>query len=188
MLVRELIPPARAEELAAGIDRALAAFDAGIEGAPASETSPWYMPFTPGSGTYRVGGRRGWMRASGGMWTADSPRMLFEVLELFEEIGIRELLTAHLGERPVLSANKCNLRRVPVTTSTDWHQDGAFLGPDVRTINVWLTLSDCGTDAPGLDLVPKRLDQILETGTDGAIFDWSVSPAVVAGAGDERAT
>ena len=82
VLVRELIPPARAEELAAGIDRALAAFDAGIDGTPTAETSPWYTPFTPGSGEYRVGGRRNWVRASGGIWTADSPRMLFELLEL----------------------------------------------------------------------------------------------------------
>ena len=36
------------------------------------------------------------------------------------------------GERPALSANKATLRRVPVKTSTDWHQDGAFLGQDIR--------------------------------------------------------
>ena len=30
-----------------------------------------------------------------------------------------------------------------------------------------------------MDLVPKRLEEIAETGTEGANFDWSVSPAVV---------
>ena len=34
-----------------------------------------------------------------------------------------------------------------------WHQDGAFMG-DVRALNVWLSLSHCGDEAPGLDLVP----------------------------------
>ena len=105
--------------------------------------------------------------------------MLFVLLELFEDLGLRELIGSFLGERPALSANKCNLRRVPVTTSTNWHQDGAFLGADVRSLNVWVSLSHCGIDAPGLDIVPRRLDGVLETGTDGALFDWSVSPAVV---------
>jgi hypothetical protein len=181
VLVRGLISQDRAEDLAAGIDHALDAFDAGLDGASRRETSPWYAPFQPSSGQYRVGGRRNWVRASGGVWTADSPRMLFELLELIDETGIGELVTAHLGERPALSANKCTLRRVPVTTNTNWHQDGAFLGADVRTLNLWLCLSRCGADAPGLDILPRRLDGVLETGTDGALFDWSVSPNLVAG-------
>ena len=179
VLVREMIPSDRAEALAAGIDRALAAFDLAAEGTPTSETSPWYRPFTPRAGIYRVGGRRKWMRASGGMWTVDSPHMLFDVLDLVEDTGVGRLITDYFGERPALSANKCNLRRVPIDTQTNWHQDGAFLGADVRSVNLWLGLSQCGIDAPGLDIVPTRLDEILETGTDGAIFDWSVSPAIV---------
>jgi len=55
----------------------------------------------------------------------------------------------------------------------------------VRTLNLWIALSPCGTDAPGLDIVPRRFETVLPTGTDGAIFDWSVSPDVVAeAAGD----
>ncbi len=80
---------------------------------------------------------------------------------------------------PRSSANKCTLRRVPVDTATNWHQDGAFLGADVRTLNLWLVLSDCGADSPGLEIVPRRFDEVLETGTDGAMFDWSVSPTLV---------
>jgi hypothetical protein len=58
-----------------------------------------------------------------------------------------------------------------------WHQDGAFLGP-VRALNVWLALSRCGDVAPGMDLVPRRLDHLAQAGTEGAVFDWSVSQAV----------
>lgn len=179
VLVRQLIPTERALELAGGIDTALEAFDAGAEGAPVADTSPWYVPFKPASGKYRVGGRRNWVRASGGVWSADSPRMLFELLEMVEETGVGELITEHLGERPALSANKCTLRRVPVDSNTNWHQDGAFLGAEVRTVNLWLSLSHCGRDAPGLDIIPQRIDHVVETGTEGAIFDWSVSPQVV---------
>jgi hypothetical protein len=179
VLVRGLIPPARATAMARGIDEALDAFDTCAATPGRHSATPWYVPFSPRDGKYRVGGRRGWVRASGALWAADSPRMLFELLEVVDETGIGSLVEAYLEERPALSANKCTLRRVPVDTNTNWHQDGAFLGRHVRTLNLWLALSPCGTDAPGLDIVPRRLDEVLPTGTEGALFDWSVSPALV---------
>jgi hypothetical protein len=187
VLVRELISAERAESLARGIDRALEAFDRCASDRARQAIPPWYVPFSPQGSSYRVGGRRNWVRASGALWTADSPRMLFELLEVVEQTGIGALVEGYFGERPALSANKCTLRRVPVETNTNWHQDGAFLGRDVRTLNFWLALSPCGTDAPGLDIVPRRLDRVLPTGTAGALFDWSVAPALaeeVAGGAD----
>jgi Phytanoyl-CoA dioxygenase (PhyH) len=178
VLVRGLIPPERAEALARGIDRALGAFD-GCEASGAASAPPWYVPFAPTNAGDFASRRRGWVRASGGLWTADSPRMLFELTELAEDTGIAALIEAYFGERPALSANKCTLRRVPIDTNTNWHQDGAFLGRQVRSLNLWLALSPCGVDASGLDIVPQRLDEILPTGTEGAYFNWSVSPQVV---------
>jgi hypothetical protein len=185
VLVRGLIPRARALELAGGIDRVLDSFDAreagtANESTSTERTSAWYVPFEPPAGRYRVGGRRNWVRASGAVWTVESPRMLFELCEVLDETGIGDLVTEYLGERPALSANKTTLRRVPVDTNTNWHQDGAFLGTDVRSVNLWLALSDCGDDSPGLEIVPRRFDTVLPTGTDGAMFDWSVSETIVA--------
>jgi Phytanoyl-CoA dioxygenase (PhyH) len=178
VLVRGLIPPERAEALARGVDRALAAFDE-CEASGAESAPPWYVPFAPANAGDLASRRRGWVRASGGLWTADSPRMLFELTELADDTGIAALIDAYFGERPALSANKCTLRRVPIDTNTNWHQDGAFLGRQVRSLNLWLALSPCGVDASGLDIVPQRLDEILPTGTEGAYFNWSVSPQVV---------
>ena len=31
----------------------------------------------------------------------------------------------------------------------------------MRALNVWLSLSRCGDEAPGLDIVPERLDEIV---------------------------
>jgi hypothetical protein len=104
---------------------------------------------------------------------------MFDLLDLYETVGLGDVLTGYLGERPAISVKKCTLRRVPTTTGSDWHQDGAFLGEGIRTVNVWLTLTHCGDDAPGLDVVAKRLPGVLETGTEGAKFDWSVGPGVV---------
>lgn len=178
VLVRGLIPTDDAEALAGGIDAALESFD-GFDGTGVNDPG-WYTPFEPQPGAYRVGGRRKWVRASGSLWTADSPRMLFALTELIDRTGIGDLVTAYLGERPALSANKCTLRRVPLTAQAGWHQDGAFLGQDVRTLNLWLALGPCGIDAPGLDIVPRRFDHVVETGTEGATFDWSVARDVVA--------
>jgi hypothetical protein len=178
VLVRGLISPERADAFARGIDRALDAYD-GCEASGSEAASPWYFPFAPPSAGQFAWRRRSWVRASGGLWTADSPRMLFELMELVEDTGIAALIEAYFGERPALSANKCTLRRVPVDTNTNWHQDGAFLGRGVRSLNLWLALSTCGLDASGLDIVPQRFDEILPTGTEGALFDWSVSPQVV---------
>jgi hypothetical protein len=46
-------------------------------------------------------------------------------------------------------------------------------------MGVWIALTDCGVDAPGLDLVPRRLDALVDMGTEGTIFPWAVSPALV---------
>jgi hypothetical protein len=187
VMVPGLISSSRAADLARGIDRVFAGFDQQAAGTAGGETSPWYVPFTPPTGRYRVGDRNKWVRASGAVWTVESPRMLFELCELLDDTGIGNLVSAHLGERPALSANKCTLRRVPVDTSTNWHQDGAFLGGDVRSVNLWLVLSDCGADSPGLEILPRRLDTVLPTGTEGAFFPWSVSPEIVREAAGDTA-
>ena len=175
VLVRGLVPPRLVDQLVAGIDTTFDAFDRGMEGSPVEATTPWYVPFEPGAGEYRVGGRRNWVRKGGAIWTADSPRMLFDLFEMLDGLGIGRLVTEYLGERPALSANKSTLRRTtPGARCGDWHQDGAFLGADVRSLNVWLSLAHCGRDAPGLDIVPRRLDRVVETGTHGAYFDWAV--------------
>jgi hypothetical protein len=180
VLVRGLLPGGHVDRLAGGIDNALAAFDDGLAGARAADTVPWYSQFIPQAGDYKVGGRRNWVRKSGAMWTADSPRMLYELLEVVDTLGIGRLVSDYLGERPALSANKCTLRRTPVGgTNGDWHQDGAFLGPEVRSVNMWLSLAHCGRDAPGLDIVPRRLEHVIETGTGGAHFEWAVGPETV---------
>ncbi|MCU0269263.1 MAG: phytanoyl-CoA dioxygenase family protein [Acidimicrobiales bacterium] len=180
LVVRGLVPPAGVERLVGDIDRAFEAFDAGMAGAETPQTAPWFAKFRSAP-EYNLGPSRRFVRDGGGVWLVDSPRALFDVLEAFEEAGLRRVLTGHLGEAPALSVKKCTLRRVPVTSSTDWHQDGAFLGDAIRTVNVWLALTRCGgdADAPGLDVVPRRFDHVVETGTEGAWFDWAVGQGVV---------
>ncbi len=194
LLIRGLVDPDEAARLRVEIDRAYDARGAHQED-PGSGAG-YFQEFQP-DGQFDLAFERALLLGSAGLWVADSPRMMAEVLDLFDRIGLTRLATEYLGERPAISVNKSLLRKVKPTQIEDtdgskerspsaWHQDGAFLG-DVRALNVWLSLSRCGDVAPGLDIVPRRLEEIVPTGTEGAVFDWSVSRAVTEEAAGEVA-
>jgi hypothetical protein len=175
LLVRGLLPRATADTLRSNVDRALAARDERLAGAPESTTLPWYAEVEAG----KMAESRPWTWDCGAIWTADSPRNLADLVDLFESTGIIDIIAGFFGERPALSIGKSTLRRVPITTGTDWHQDGAFLGSQVRSVNLWLALSPCGQDAAGLDIVGRRLPYVLQSGSHGAAFHWSCGPGMV---------
>jgi hypothetical protein len=139
-----------------------------------------YEEFEPDR-RFNLAKERWWINADdGGLWGADAPAVMFDMVEAFERSALFRLVDEYLGEPAAISINKLMLRRVRPGTGKGnslWHQDGAFLG-SVRALNVWLSLSRCGDVAPGLDIVPKRIDEVVPTGTEGALFDWSVSQAI----------
>jgi hypothetical protein len=187
LLIRGLLEPEEASRLVEGIDRA---FEAREQRESGGSLRRAYYDVLKSDPRLNLGGQRMFVSEdAGGLWCADSPKVLFDMLQAFERSGLRRLATEYLGERPALSANKCTLRRVRPETGKGhslWHQDGAFMG-DVRALNVWLSLSHCGDVAPGLDLVPRRIDHVLPTGTEGALFDWSISQTVVEEAAGDAA-
>jgi hypothetical protein len=174
LVVRGLIPAPRVARLCEVIDRAFEAFDATVAGNARPEMAAWFDPF---EAMPHADEARAWARKAGGIFTADSPRAFFEFLATMQELGIDRLITAYLGERPTLSAEKCMLRKTdPGQFMSNWHQDGAFLGDGIRTVDAWFALSPCGIDAPGMDVLPFRIDRLLTTGEgDNAAFDWTVS-------------
>jgi hypothetical protein len=177
LLVRGVVDRSDAFDLGEELQRAFAAREAARAGAPAEPG--YYQEFEPDS---RFVLHRD-VVGDGGIWAADSPHLMFSMLECFEKAGLRRVISGYLGESPAVTAQKCTLRRVDPDAARGfaghgWHQDGAFMG-EVRALNVWLALSRCGDEAPGLDVLPKRLDHIIPTGTEGALFDWSISPSEV---------
>jgi hypothetical protein len=167
----------RTEQLIEDIDNAFAGFDEHAEAGDGTEATPWFEPFEPGPGAVHL--TRPWLRLGGGMFAADSPRTFFDLLETYEDAGVLDVVSGYLGERPVVSLDKCTLRRVCPGQGITWHQDGAFLGTDFPAVNVWLSLSDSGVRSPGLELVPRRLEHIVNTGTEDAEYPWSVASSVV---------
>jgi hypothetical protein len=169
-LVRGLIESGDAIGFAEGIERAYRARESTQAGHP--DTEGYYEEFDPDPRLDAMG--RGWVKLGGGLLAADSPRLSFDMTELFDSAGLPQLLSAYLGEPPVMSAHKTTLRKAEPSVSGAWHQDGFFMGP-VRSINVWLSLSRCGDEAPGLDILPRRLNQYVATGTEGADLTWTIS-------------
>jgi hypothetical protein len=170
-LVRELIPRALALELADGIDTAYARREASEGGE--SPDDGYYDEFVPDD---RFSGPllRSWIKEGGGLLGADSPTLAFRFMEALRERDIDRLVSAYLGEPALISAHKTTMRKAEPSVSGEWHQDGRFMGP-ARALNLWLSLSRCGDEAPGLDIVPTRLDDYVATGTEGAALTWTIS-------------
>jgi hypothetical protein len=177
VIVRELASRAAVDAIADGIERSFGALDAWLD--DDTVESEWFAPFTTAGGDKPA--MRKWVRAGGGVWAVESPLVATRILDLYHGVGLRELLTGYFGEPPALAIDKLTLRRVGPDTFPSWHQDGSFLGPEVRSVNVWLTLTDCGGDAsvPGLELVPRRVGELLETGTRGAPMPNSIGHDLV---------
>jgi hypothetical protein len=162
LVLRGLFDAGTVERSVTAIHQAQAARDAA---GPDGDGGAWYRPFTsaPGSGL----GLRRMVADQGGTWLADSPASTAQFLEDLEAAGVVRAVTDHFGERPFFSLQKSTLRRsAPVYQNADWHQDGSFLDADVRTMNVWVALSPCGGDrpTPGLEVVPKRVPEVLPVG------------------------
>lgn len=111
-----------------------------------------------------------------GVWLADCPAATAQVIDDLTQVGVVRAIAEHFGERPVISLEKSTLRRVqPQYRFTGWHQDGSFLGPRTRAINIWVPLTPCGGDrpAPGLEVVPARIAELFDT--DGGTGTASIN-------------
>jgi ectoine hydroxylase-related dioxygenase (phytanoyl-CoA dioxygenase family) len=178
LIIRNLLSADQTQSLINSTDQAFEAFD---NAANLPDDQSWFKPFTTTHTQENLDGDRPFVRDGGGVLASESPRALFNLIKILEETGIVELVTQYLGERPALSVKKTTLRRVnpSLASKNGWHQDGAFLGKGIRTLNVWIALTDCGIDSPSMDMIPRRLREIVPTGTEGAWFDWSISPKMI---------
>jgi hypothetical protein len=170
LLVRGLVAPEAARQLADGIERA---YEERRDRQGEDGPGDYYEEFAPHARFGEVQGRS-WIEDGGGLLAADSPRLHFEMMERFRENGLRELVSQYLGEPALISVHKTTLRRADPDVAGAWHQDGYFMG-DVRSLNLWLSLSRCGDEAPGLDILPRRLDHYLARQEDDSPLDYTIS-------------
>lgn len=112
--------------------------------------------------------------------TATTPIIIDKILALYDRKGLKNLLNEYFENEPCVSIYKWVLRKamsppVPI----DFHQDGAFMGSGIDSLNLWVSLSDCGgdSDAPGMDFVPVRLKSDFAKGTGS--MNWTVAESAV---------
>jgi hypothetical protein len=165
LVVRGLLPPSWCERLRDGIDRSWEAIE---RHRVTKEFDPaWFHPLDTREYGLTMMGRR-FIMAGGTAYVPDSPRLLFELLEAFEQCGMKQVVTEYFGEPPALSLVKLAQRLMPADARGGWHQDAAVYGMSARTLNVWMPVSRCGDVAPGLEMWPRRLDHLVKTvGTKG---------------------
>jgi hypothetical protein len=174
VLVRGLIPRDQALRFAQGIDRSFAERERHDEG---RRFDPEYydeFDFDPRMGEDPS---RHWIKNGGGVLAADAPLLCSQMLEMFDRGGVSRVVEGYFGEPPLITVHKTTLRKAQPSVAGAWHQDGKFMG-EVRALNLWLALSRCGDESPGLDIVPRRLEQHVTTQTDEAWLEHAVSQRV----------
>lgn len=180
IIVRGLLDQATAGGLRADIDTVLDEVER-IDPELRDQPARYRRPFTDPRTGELVGADWRWASKGfpGEVSAGDTPFVAEQLLRLYDSTGLTRLIGAYLGESPAISLEKWTLRRVAPSAYTSWHQDGNKMGPGIRSVNVWIAVSDCGADAPGLDFVPKHMTTICPTGTEGAYFTWDVGQQVV---------
>jgi hypothetical protein len=169
LVVRGLIGKDRAKELRETARDALAARQTAAAGGTVDPS--WFTEFEP---IADENARQ--FTSEAGMFTADSPRGHFLMVEALRESGIVDVASTVLGARPAVSVEKCVFRRVDPGVYATYHQDGAFLGERIETLDVWIALTRCGRTASALEIFPRRVDRVLPT---GGFFDWDLSDETV---------
>lgn len=118
---------------------------------------------------------RGFHRDNGSVMTVESASTAEALIDWFLSLNFRDLLEEYLGEPACLSALKWVLRRTTFPIAENgWHQDGAFMGKQINSLNMWMPLDHCGgaSGAPGMDIIPVRFHDIVDPGANDAVFNW----------------
>lgn len=170
LLVHGLLDHEKAESMAAGIERSLEVRSELREGG--ADADGYYDELDPAP-PFKIA-ERAWIEEGGGVLAVDSPRLMFEMVESFKDAGLDSVINSYLGEHAAISGQKCTLRKASPEVVGAWHQDGSFLG-QVRSLNVWVSLSRCGDVAPSMDIVPRRLEHLVEPGGEGTYLQIQVS-------------
>ena len=92
-----------------------------------------------------------------------APEVLFELLEIYRECGLLNLVKQYHGGETLLFAERAKLRRHvkkrDAFAAIPWHQDVNFFGHKSFALNCWAAVSACGEDNPGLGIVPQRTER-----------------------------
>jgi Phytanoyl-CoA dioxygenase (PhyH) len=185
ILIRGLIDRDEALRFGEEIDKSFEEREKVLSSSHSAEEG-YYEEFMARTADYQEALRvRPWIREGGGVLAIDCPKLFAQMIDLFSKAELPRLVAGYLGEQPLISLQKTTLRKAEPSVPGAWHQDGSFMG-DVRALNLWLSLSRCGDESPGLDMVPRRLDYLVTQQTEEAVLDIQVSQAMAEKAAGDR--
>jgi hypothetical protein len=186
VLVRGLFSAPMTQTIVDALLAAFEAMDRSMAGSPVEDTAPHFVPLELHErfpNRYRGPRRRA---ENTKVLVAESPEVTFLLFDAFDRVGLRDVFTRHFGSTPVLTENKWTIRHMPNKSFSAWHQEASVFRSDerrlnasnqshqeasvlrsdeLRALNVWIALKRCGpgTDAPGLDVVPRHEDRLYPT-------------------------
>jgi len=175
LIIKGGLKPSDVSALKAGVVSARAARESGCEGGGGRMH---YSALQSGQNQ----GRSHMIKRS--VYLPEAPAVLTDFLSVLYDGKFKSLIRKYLLGAASFSVEKSVLRVAEPDDSDKWdfawHQDGAFLGENIRSLNMWVALTDCGVDAPSLDIVTNRYNEVLPTGTDRAFDSWALGPELVA--------
>jgi Phytanoyl-CoA dioxygenase (PhyH) len=184
LVVRGLFSPEWCARLRNDIDRSWDAFE---RFRASKQTDPaWFDPMDTDAYGLTMQARA-FVMADGTAYVPDSPRLMFDLLEAFDAAGVKRIVGDYFGEPPALSLVKLAQRRLAPHASGGWHQDAAVYGKTAETLNVWVAVSRCGDVAPGLEMFPRRLEELVGTRGVEGVDEYAALPDEVALLTDEVA-
>ncbi len=120
-------------------------------------------------------------RQFGSLVLSYSP-MAFGVISTILSRSLVKTCIEEYFKQPIgLSMNSSSVRLAETNSLVRrvFHQDGNFLGgADAETINCWIALDPCGETAPGLEVFPQRVNELLPAGEAGAVTIWEIAENV----------
>ncbi len=174
-------PREEAAELASAMDRAIEARDAGR----ANGAGPGLYEEFDSDPRFEAPDRP-WITETGGVLVADSPKLMFDTLDLFERTGLRRLIAGLPRRAPRRS--RCRSRpcaRPSPDTPGAWHQDGALHGRREGDERLALALALRRRSSRARPGSRATSTTIVATGTEGAYLETQVSDAVAREAAGE---
>ncbi|MCX2974687.1 hypothetical protein EYC87_13925 [Halieaceae bacterium IMCC8485] len=90
---------------------------------------------------------------------------LFDLLEVYRECGLLDVVREYLDGEPLLFGERTKLRHHRADrdkfAAIPWHQDVNFFGQKSYGVNCWAAVTSCGVDNPGLNIIPRRIEERL---------------------------
>ena len=106
-------------------------------------------------------------------WPSTHSKPMYEMLSTFDRVGLRDLIRGSsrragrgLGAEVHAEEGRSVGPRAPGTSGNGSFMQAANAGEQAdgtsstRAFNVWVSLTPCGEEAPGLDIVPRRLEHL----------------------------